>query len=36
MSNNRAGAPSGRIDGVANPLPPVPGDAAIKVEDAKA
>jgi hypothetical protein len=33
--NNRAGAPGGRIDGVANPLPPVPGDAAIKAEDAK-
>jgi hypothetical protein len=35
MANNRVGGPGGRIDGVANPLPPAPGDAAIKAEDAK-
>ena len=38
LSNNRAGSgvgPGGRFDGVTNPLPPVPGDAAIKAEDAK-
>jgi hypothetical protein len=34
-ANNRAGAGGGRIDGVANPGPEVPGDAAIKAENAK-
>jgi hypothetical protein len=35
VSTNRAGGAGGRIDGVANPLPPVPGDEAIKAENAK-
>jgi hypothetical protein len=35
LSANRAGAANGRIDGVMNPLPPAPGDDAIKAEDAK-
>jgi hypothetical protein len=34
-ANTRAGSAGGRIDGVANPLPPVPGDAAIHEENAK-
>jgi len=33
LSHNRVGGPGGRIDGVANPWPPVPGDAATKAED---
>jgi hypothetical protein len=34
--NSRAGAGGrGRIDGVTNPGPEVPGDAAIKSENAK-
>jgi hypothetical protein len=36
MANSRAGAgANGRIDGVTNPGPDMPGDAAIKSEDAK-
>jgi hypothetical protein len=36
MATSRAGAGvGGKIDGVANPGPEVPGDAAIKSENAK-
>jgi hypothetical protein len=34
-ANNRAGTGGGRIDGVTNPGPEIPGDAAIKAENAK-